>query len=155
MKTLTTFINPFPMNAPLTEKYEVIENEVLEGNDFKGLNVSGSLFSLTTFRGVTFQSCVFFGSRIENCEFINCRFEDCSFQFTALEHCNFKSSTFAECKWDKSPIKKALFNYCNLDMKTSYYASKEDNKFEGCFSDDDGRDWTVKFRSGKNRKVAA
>lgn len=127
MNTLTKFFNPFLNNSLQDSRYEIIENEDLSSCDFNELTISGSLFSLTTFKNVTFESCVFFGSRLENCNFVNCTFKDCEFQFTTLEHCNFVHTTFTNCKWDVAPLKKNYFEACLLDAKTSFYANKENN----------------------------
>jgi uncharacterized protein YjbI with pentapeptide repeats len=127
MNTLTKFFNPFLNNSIEDARYEVIENEDLKSCNFNELTISGSLFSLTTFKNVTFESCVFFGSRLENCNFVNCTFKGCEFQFTTLEHCNFVNTTFTSCKWDVSPLKKNCFEECLFDSKTLYYAEKTNN----------------------------
>ncbi|MBT7610021.1 MAG: hypothetical protein HN576_09710 [Bacteriovoracaceae bacterium] len=127
MNTLTQFFNPLLNNSLQDARYEVIENEDLSSCDFSLLTISGSLFSLTTFKNVTFESCVFFGSRLENCNFVNCTFKDCEFKFTTLEHCNFAHTTFNNCMWDLAPLKKNCFENCLFDSKTFYYAKKTNN----------------------------
>lgn len=136
MNTLTKFFNPFWKNPNTSSSYEVIENEVIKASDLKCLTISGSLFSLTTFKNVTFESCVFFGSRMENCTFEDCKFINCEFQFTTLEHCNFASVSFSNCKWDISPIRKNRFENCRFDDKTSYFATKacNFNKLNACMT---------------------
>ena len=122
----------------MEEAYGVIENEVLQSSDFKGITVSGSLFSLTTFKSVTFESCVFFAARMENCEFIDCTFINCSFKFSNIEHCNFNDSKFENCKWDVTPIKKSRLQYCSVDAETAFYVSKSDSKIENCSGNGNG-----------------
>jgi hypothetical protein len=136
MNTLTKFFNPFWKNSDTSSSYEVIENEVVKASDLNGLTISGSLFSLTTFKNVTFESCVFFGSRMENCTLEDCKFINCEFQFTTLEHCNFASVSFSNCKWDVSPIRKNIFENCRFDDKTSYFAKKacSFNKLTSCMT---------------------
>jgi uncharacterized protein YjbI with pentapeptide repeats len=139
MNTLTKFFNPLLNNSLQDARYEIIENEDLNSCDFNELTISGSLFSLTTFKNVTFESCVFFGSRLENCNFVNCCFKDCSFQFTTLEHCNFVHTIFTNCMWDIAPLKKNSFEACELDAKTLFYATKDNNfnKLIACSSHKD------------------
>ena len=137
MKTLTQFFNPFMNEAQEDAQYEVIENTTLDTKDFKGLSISGSLFSLTTFKNVTFESCVFYGSKIENCKFINCKFINCDFKFSNVSHCNFTGTEFGNCNWDFTPIKKSEFNFSHLDAKTMYYASSEENAISSCVSNID------------------
>ncbi len=134
MNTLTKFFNPFLNNSFADAKYEVIENEVLASCNFKELTISGSLFSLTTFKNVTFESCVFFASKLENCHFLNCKFLNCDFQFTSIEHCNLKATSFRNCKWDITPLRKNIFENCLLDDKTFYFTTKSNslNKLVNC-----------------------
>ena len=136
MNTLARFFNPFAHTknqAAHHALYDVVENETIKGKDFGDLTLSGSLFSLTTFRDVTFESCVFFATRMENCTFINCRFENCSFQFSSIEHCQFCETEFQGSFWDVSPLKYNDFSSCLLDDRTTYFASKPDlkNKLKG------------------------
>lgn len=128
MKTITSLISPFMTETSNTDNYEVIENEVLNDRNFKGLTLSGSLFSLTIFTNVSFKSCVFFAGRLENCKFINCEFINCKFQFTTTLHCNFQETVFKNCIWEASPTRKTKFYYCEMDYKSSYYLSKKSNK---------------------------
>ncbi|WP_164848528.1 pentapeptide repeat-containing protein [Halobacteriovorax sp. HLS] len=137
MKTLTQFFNPLMNEAQEDAQYEVIENMTLDTKEFKGLSISGSLFSLTTFKNVSFESCVFYGSKIENCKFINCKFINCDFQFSSVSHSNFTGTHFVNCNWDFSPIRKSEFNFSHLDAKTVYYASNEDNFLSSCISNVD------------------
>lgn len=137
MKTLTQFFNPFLNESHEDAKYEVIENTTVNTKDFNGLSISGSLFSLTTFKNVTFESCVFYGSKMENCKFVNCNFKNCEFKFTNISHCNFTGTTFVNCNWDFSPIKKSEFNFSHIDAVTMHYASKENNTFSSCMSNND------------------
>jgi uncharacterized protein YjbI with pentapeptide repeats len=130
MNTLTKFFNPLETQGPKGAQYEIIENEIVKDCNLGNLNVSGSLFSLTTFENVTFESCVFFGSKMENCKFVNCRFINCSFQFSNIMHCNFGASTFVNTKWDYTPIKKSVFENCELDAKTYYFISRDENRVE-------------------------
>lgn len=138
MKTLANFFNPLlNENCESSEaKYEVIENETLKSSNLKDLNISGSLFSLTTFMGVTFESCVFFGSKMENCKFINCKFINCSFQFTNISYCNFNATRFENCLWDLSPIKSSEFHHCEMGVKTTYFASQDNNSINSCYSNE-------------------
>lgn len=137
MKTLTQFFNPFLNETQEDAQYEIIENMTLDTKDFKGLSISGSLFSLTTFKNVTFESCVFYGSKIENCKFVNCKFISCDFKFSSISHSNFTGTQFENCNWDFTPIKKSEFNFSQLDAKTMYYASTEDNAISSCVSNTD------------------
>lgn len=150
MKTLTKFIDRLDLNDEVTAtlhevsfgesssstRYEVIENEVLKSSDLKDLSISGSLFSLTLFKDVTFESCVFFGSKFENCEFVNCKFIDCSFQFTHISHCNFRASSFKNCIWETSTIRKSMLSLCDMDVKTAFFLTKEENKMDSCMKND-------------------
>ena len=155
MNTLLKFINPFPQATPIEKCYEAIENALVNDQDFKGLNVSGSLFSLTTFRNVVFQSCVFFASNLENCEFVSCTFIDCNFQFSTVEYCNFSNTLFRSCKWDITPIKKCNFNSCDLDYKTIHYSKNGQNKFDDLFEYKKIKSFKVRFlNQEKNKKVA-
>ncbi|MBL6989060.1 MAG: pentapeptide repeat-containing protein [Bacteriovoracaceae bacterium] len=131
MKTKTSLIYPLlPDNGGSlnhTEHYEVIENEKIVASDYKELSISGSLFSLTSFKDVTFRSCVFFASKMENCEFINCKFINCKFQFSSIDYCDFHFTEFENCIWNMSPINKSLFSRCNYDHKTKHFIAKESN----------------------------
>ncbi len=132
METLTRFINPV-FDAQLDQaKYEVIENEVIKANDLDELTISGSLFSLTTFTGVTFKSCVFFATRLENCNFIGCKFIDCKFEFSHITHCKFETTVFEDCNWEFSTIKSNQFNHSRFDAKTQHLITKAANKQENC-----------------------
>ncbi|WP_372653443.1 pentapeptide repeat-containing protein [Halobacteriovorax sp.] len=138
MKTLTQFFNPFLNESQMDAKYEVIENMIVNTKEFKGLSISGSLFSLTTFKNVTFESCVFYGSKIENCKFVNCNFIDCEFQFTSVSHCKFNGTSLENCKWDYSPIKRTEFNFSYLCAVTMHYSSLEsNNSHSSCTSNAD------------------
>ncbi len=145
MHTLTAFIDTlFESNANDAQvtniatkrkgsQYEVIENERISAVTLEDLTISGSLFSLTTFVGVTFDSCAFFGSKLENCTFVNCKFVNCSFQFSEITLCNFRSCLFARNKWDYTPVKRSKIKNCKMDGKTSYNFSKHDSYLTQCF----------------------
>lgn len=135
MKTLTdTTINPHSLQMNV-ETYEIIENELLEGSNFKELAISGSLFSLTTFKNVTFDSCAFFATRMENCEFINCKFVNCTFQFCSMTHCEFHFAKIDRCTWEFSPLKNNLLSQSWLGTKMLRALEKEDsNEIQNCFS---------------------
>ncbi len=134
MSTLTLIYDPELKPLNVIEKYEVIENELIEDRDFNELSIPGVLMTFTIFKNVTFENCVFFGSRLENCEFVNCKFIDTKFQFCNLSYCNFKFSTFEYCNWDVSPTKDCTFISCLLDSKSLYYLGKNSNYLETCFS---------------------
>jgi len=128
MNTLTKFLNPlYNQNSDHSAQYEIIENEQVYSDTYKGITLSGSLFSLSTFVDVTFDSCEFYGTKWENCQFIRCKFINCTFKFSHLQHCKFKSSSFNSCNWHTSPIKKCRFEYSELDSKTAYFAKQENN----------------------------
>ena len=138
MKTLTQFFNPFLNESQVDAKYEVIENAIVSAKEFKGLSISGSLFSLTTFKNVTFESCVFYGSKIENCKFVNCNFINCEFKFTSISHSNFTGTKIENCKWDYSPIRKTEFNFSYLCAVTMHFSSQEGtNSHSSCTSNSD------------------
>jgi len=137
MKTDTQLINPFQLNAVGTQTYEVIENEMLTNCNLNDLTISGSLFSLTTFRHVTFSSCVFFASKMENCTFIDCTFDRCIFQFSALAHCELTATRMVDCKWELTDIKKNYLNHCFLDRSSARAFGIETNNFEICISTED------------------
>lgn len=118
--------------AAATGLYEIIENEEISSRHFKGLAVSGSLFSLTTFTEVTFESCVFYASKFENCTFINCKFIDCKFDFTGLQHCRFNRCTLEDSTFSVSPIKKCSLVFSEFDHKFAYYLNKDENKVVSC-----------------------
>jgi len=139
MTTLTDRTTTLEIAKLSSEKYEIIENELIESCNFKELTISGSLFSLTLLKNVTFQSCVFFASKIENCEFFGCHFDECEFQFTGIDHCNFAASSFENCKWDLSPIKKSIFISSFLDEKTAFAVSREENSLQSCFNHEQRR----------------
>lgn len=113
-------------------QYEIIENEIIESQNFKDLAVSGSLFSLTTFTNVTFESCVFYASKMENCTFINCTFIDCKFEFSQLQHCQFNRCKMEDTIWTASPMKKCTLAFCEYDHKFSYYFNPEENRAFEC-----------------------
>lgn len=112
--------------------YEIIENVEIKSRTFKGLAVSGSLFSLTTFTDVTFESCVFYASRFENCTFINCNFKDCKIEFSQLQHTNFNNCSFEGSFFSMSPLKKCTLAFCQFDYKFEQTLNKEENKVFNC-----------------------
>ncbi|MBT3236122.1 MAG: hypothetical protein HN353_09250 [Bdellovibrionales bacterium] len=128
MDTLTYVMNWSQSSQLSNENYEVIENEMLTDADFKGLTVSGALFSLTTFRNVTFRGSVFFASKIENCTFVNCNFIDCSFQFSSIIHSLFRRCSFEQSRWELSTISDGCLIDCQLDYKTSFILDQEPNQ---------------------------
>jgi uncharacterized protein YjbI with pentapeptide repeats len=93
----------------------VMENETLTAQDYRGLTISGSLLSLTTFQNCSFESCVFFGTTFENCNFIGCKFENCSFEFSHFSHSNFSACEIANCNWQAGSIRKTKWTYCIID----------------------------------------
>lgn len=140
MNTLTTFIYQNHTTQTVEAKaqnsicgqgtsedslYEVIENNAIEGKNFKGLTISGALLSLSSFEGVTFENCTFYASKLENCTFNQCKFINCSFEFTNVSHCEFATTEFIGCTWQCSPIRSSKFSYCELDGKTQYFVKKE------------------------------
>lgn len=146
MNTLTQFINAqLSLSQKLTAQegqvisedsncglYEIIENEEIKSCNFKGLTVSGSLFSLTTFKNVTFESCVFYANRFENCTFLECNFINCTFEFSQISHCNFNRCTMEEAIFNASPITKSTVSFCTYDYKFEYFLNKKENKVFGC-----------------------
>lgn len=146
MKTLTYFIfgNLETPNLHSVEErhttpahtdtqFEVVENETVVDSKINGLVISGSLFSLSTFKNVVFDSCVFFGSKLENCNFIGCTFINCEFQFSSISYCNFRTTNFSSCKWDFTPTVKSKLYNCELDNKSHYFITKENcNHLENC-----------------------
>ncbi|PIK14055.1 pentapeptide repeat-containing protein [Halobacteriovorax sp. JY17] len=149
MKTLTQFFNPFLNECQVDAKYEVIENMVINTKEFKGLSISGSLFSLTTFKNVTFESCVFYGSKIENCKFVNCNFINCEFKFTNIMHSNFTGTRIENCKWDYSPIKKTQFNFCYLCAVTMHFSSSESNNTHSSCTSNFDLSWDQALMAGE------
>ena len=146
MNTLTLNINYLTVNTSLENTqvvdvestpagtYEIIENEIITSNDFDSLVISGSLFSLTTFKNVNFESCTFFGSKIENCTFINCSFVGCKFEFTTISHSKFNKCNFESVLWDHSPLSKSTIAHCDLDANTAFFISEDENHVVGCTS---------------------
>ena len=132
MKTLTRFINPVFEGHLDRAEYEVIENEVIKSSDLNELTISGSLFSLTTFTGVTFKSCVFFATRMENCIFVGCNFINCKFEFSHISHCDFESSKFINCAWEFSTLSHNKLNHSHIDVKTQLQLNKGVNTDENC-----------------------
>ncbi len=146
MNTLTQFIDAqFSLNDHLTAKeklnfdeanasglYEIIENEEIKSSHSKGLAISGSLFSLTTFTDITFESCVFYASKLENCTFINCNFIDCKFEFTGLQHCRFNGCSVKDTVFSVSPIKKCTVAFSEFDHKFAHFLNKEENHLISC-----------------------
>ena len=134
MKTLTNLISPFQTNTLRTDTYEVIENEVVTAQIYKDLNVSGSLFSKTLFKGVTFDSCAFYATNFIECEFVGCNFKNCTFQFSHFEKVDFDGCEFINNSWIVSSISKSILSTCFVDRKTSYYLMREDNAIFNCFA---------------------
>ncbi len=151
MKTLTdTTINPLSLRMT-EESYEVIENESIVNSNFKSLTISGSLFSLTTFKNVTFDSCVFFATRMENCEFIKCNFINCQFQFSNITHCDLHFAKFDHCTWSFSTLKHNIIVECWLDCQIRHALTKvTSNRIVNSF-DVDG--WSLEH-SSKFSKIA-
>lgn len=137
MKTQTVTINlntSGSLQSFNNERYEVISNETLTDCIHKDLNVSGSLLSLSTFKNVTFFGCVFFGSKLQDCKFINCKFVACEFKFTQLEECDFVACNFESNSYMSSSIRDSRFKSSEIDEKTAFIASKEDNLVLNCYS---------------------
>jgi len=118
-----------------SNRYEVIRNETLKDRHFKGLTISGSLFSQNNFCGVTFVDCVFFSTKMLRSHFRGCKFINCKFQFSGIKQCKFIASVFKDCTWETSPIQDSSFISSFLDYKTQFYASKKRNFFEECFNE--------------------
>ena len=118
-----------------SNRYEVIKNETLKDRHFQGLTISGSLFSQNNFYGVTFVDCVFFSTKMFDSNFRGCKFINCKFQFSGIKQCKFIASQFKDCAWETSPIQNSSFISSFLDHKTKFFASKERNFFEECFSE--------------------
>lgn len=114
-------------------QYGIIENENITSFNFSNLTISGSLFSLTTFKDVTFDSCVFFGSHIKNCEFTGCTFKNCTFEFSHIYDCSFHATLFENCRWELTPIKKSLFSSSFINRATSQNVNQHGSLIENCF----------------------
>jgi uncharacterized protein YjbI with pentapeptide repeats len=119
--------------VPSTQQYHVIANESIQSRNYKGLTISGSLLSQTTFREVTFESCVFFGTYIEHCEFIGCTFIDCKFEFSKVYDCNFNACNMQNCTWENTPIKTTLFCYSFVDLETAVNSTYYNSLVENCY----------------------
>ncbi len=128
MRTLKNFIDHTEEFEIDYEKYEVIENERLTDRILSGINVSGALFSLSTFKGVIFKNVDFFATRFENCEFINCKFINCNFQFSTIVYSDFHHSKIRDCNMETSPIHRSHFAHCDLDDKSLFYIEKGGNR---------------------------
>ena len=114
-------------------QYHVIANELITSRKFKGLTISGSLLSQTTFREVTFESCVFFGTYIEHCEFIGCTFTNCTFEFSKVYDCNFNACNLENCIWENTPIKTTLFEFSFVDLETAVNTTYYNSLIEKCY----------------------
>ncbi len=132
MGTLTNFIDHIELSDVDYERYEVIENERITNCNIKDINISGVLFSMSTFVGVTFNNCDIFATRFENCEFINCKFVDCKIQFSNILYSDFHGTSISGCNWSSSPIVRSLFSSCDLDDKSLFFIKKSNtNKLFG------------------------
>ncbi len=131
MSTLTTLISQTDLTDKTFERYEVLENQRVSDMTISETQVSGVLFSLSTFTRVHFKNIDFFANRFENCEFIDCTFEYCNFQFSTMIYCDFHRATFIGNHWTASTIKKSLVSHCLLDVLTQQILSPEENRIMG------------------------
>ncbi|MCK5884599.1 MAG: pentapeptide repeat-containing protein [Bacteriovoracaceae bacterium] len=132
MGTLTNFIDHIKVSDLDYDRYEVIENERITNCNIKEISISGVLFSMTTFVGVTFEKCDIFATRFENCEFIDCKFVDCTIQFSNILYSDFHGTSIKGCNWSSSPIVRSLFSSCDLDDKSLFFVKKSStNKLFG------------------------
>lgn len=114
-----------------------LSNLVLRDSDLTQKMITGSLFSYSTFSGVTFDK-----TTMLNSNFSFCLFEKCTFDLSSIRYVILSGSTFIECTFLHSSITHtnlsgSVFTHSDFTGSNLYYSSFahsyfNDTKIEDC-----------------------